>query len=78
MTPPTGEIVIYTDPDGFVGVQVRLEEGSVWLSQAQMAELRDTRPQSITQHLRAIFNVGKHDSEATCKSSLQVRHEVRP
>ena len=34
-----GEIVVYTDPDGLVRVQVRLKEGSVWLSQAQMAEL---------------------------------------
>jgi hypothetical protein len=38
MTASAGEIVVYTDPDGMV--QVRLEEGSVWLSQAPPTELR--------------------------------------
>lgn len=75
MTDGAGEIVVYTDPDGLVRVQVRLEEGSVWLSQAQMAELYGTTPQNITQHVRAIYAEGEQDPEATCKPYLQVRRE---
>jgi hypothetical protein len=75
MTDGAGEIVVYTDPDGLVRVQVRLEEGSVWLSQAQMAELYGTTPQNITQHVRAIYDEGEQDPEATCKPFLQVQSE---
>ena len=75
MTAAAGEIVVYTDPDGLVRVQVRLEEGSVWLSQAQLAELYGTTPQNITQHVRAIYDEGEQDPEATCKPCLQVRRE---
>ena len=70
-----GEIVVYTDPDGLVRVQVRLEEGSVWLNQAQMAELYGTTPQNITQHVRAIYDEREQDPEATCKPTLQVQSE---
>lgn len=69
------EMLLYTDPDGLVRVQVRLEDGSVWLSQAQLAELYGTTPQNITQHIRAIYAEGEQDEGATCKRYLQVRSE---
>ncbi|MCB9529799.1 MAG: virulence RhuM family protein [Myxococcales bacterium] len=75
MTETSGELVVYTDPEGSVRVHVRLDEGSVWLSQGQMAELYGTTPQNITQHLRAIYREGEQDPAATCKSHLQVRRE---
>lgn len=75
MTSPSGELIVYTDADGVARVQVRLAEGSVWLSQAQMADLYGTTPQNITQHLRAIYAEGEQDPAATCKPHLQVRRE---
>lgn len=78
MTNGAGEIVVYTDPDGLVRVQVRLEEGSVWLNQAQMAELYGTTPQNITQHVRAIYDEREQDPEATCKPYLHVQPGARP
>ncbi len=75
MPEATGEVLVYTDPTGLVRVQVRLQDGSVWLSQAQMAELYGTTPQNITQHVRAIYDEGEQTPEATCKSFLQVRRE---
>lgn len=75
MTDPTGEVVVYTDPSGIAHVQVRLHEGSVWLSQAQMAELYGTTPQNITQHIRAIYAEGEQAEGPTCKEYLQVRTE---
>lgn len=71
----SGELLVYAERGGTVRVQVRLHDGSVWLSQAQMAELYGTTPQNITQHLRAIYDEGEQDPEATCKPYLQVRRE---
>jgi hypothetical protein len=70
-----GELVVYTDPSGLSRVQVRLHEGSVWLSQADLASLYDTTPQNITQHIRNIYATREQDPEATCKDFLQVRTE---
>ena len=75
MSEPSGEILVYAEPGGTVRVQVRLQGGSVWLSQAQMAELYGTTPQNVTQHIRAIYDEGEQDPEATCKLYLQVRRE---
>lgn len=75
MSGASGQVVVYTDPAGQVRVQVRLHEGSVWLSQAQLAELYGTTTQNITQHIRSIYGEGEQSEEATCKPYLQVRRE---
>ena len=75
MTSRGGELLVYTNPSGLSRVQVRLQEGSVWLSQADLAELYDTSPQNITQHIRNIYASREQDPEATCKDFLQVRTE---
>jgi hypothetical protein len=56
-------------------LEVRLDGDTVWLTQAQMAELFQTTPQNITLHLKAIFAEGELDEVATCKDYLQVRQE---
>ncbi len=78
MTPSSGELLVYSEAGGRARVQVRLEEGSVWLNQAQMAELYSTTPQNITQHVRAIYDEGEQALEATCKPNLQVQPGARP
>ena len=75
MTDPPGEILVYTDAAGLTRVQVRLDDGTVWLSQAMMADLYGTTPQNITQHIQAIYGEGEQNPEATCKPYLQVRQE---
>ena len=42
---------------------------------AQIAELFQTTPQNVTLHLKAIFEEGELEEEATCKDYLQVRFE---
>jgi hypothetical protein len=69
------ELILYRTEDAQTRIQVRLESGSVWLTQAQMAELFSTTPQNITLHLKAIFAEGELDEQATCKDYLQVRQE---
>lgn len=71
----TGDLLLYTDPTGQARVQVRLHEGSLWLSQANIAALYGTTPQNITRHIGQIYAEGELAPEATCKQYLQVRHE---
>lgn len=70
-----GEIILYTTDDGKQTIQLRAIQGTIWLSQAEIAELFDTTPQNITQHIRSIYADGECMPEATCKESLQVRLE---
>ena len=70
-----GELILYSTEDGQASIQLRAEEGTVWLTQAQMAELFQTSPQAITQILSSIFRDEELSQEATCKESLQVRTE---
>lgn len=70
-----GEIIIYQSSDGQTELDVRLEGGSVWLSQAQMAQLLQVRPQNITMHIRNVYKEGELERTLTCKDFLQVQDE---
>ena len=72
---PASEILIYQAEDGHTRIQVRLENETVWLTQADMARLFQTTPQNITLHLKNIFQEGELDEAATCKDFLQVQNE---
>jgi len=73
--PPASSLILYQTEDGQTRVQCRFEEETIWLTQAQMAELFQTTPQNVTLHLKAIFAEGELSEEATCKEYLQVRSE---
>lgn len=68
------EIILY-QPDKSISLEVRLEDETVWLTQAQMAELFQTTPQNITIHIRSIYKEGELEKAVTCKEHLQVRQE---
>ena len=70
-----GEVIIYRTDDGADELQLRLVDGTVWLTQAEIATLFETTAQNITQHVRSIFGEGELTEEATCKQLLQVRQE---
>lgn len=70
-----GELILYTTEDGSVEIQLRAEDGSVWVTQAEIAALFQTTPQNITLHVKSIFAEGELQPEATCKERLQVRQE---
>jgi hypothetical protein len=74
-TEPTGEIVLYQTEDGRTQLECRFADETLWLTQALMAELFQTTPQNVTQHLKAIYAEGELRPEATCKDFLQVRQE---
>jgi hypothetical protein len=72
---PQSEIILYQTEDGRTRIQCRFENETVWLTQAQIAELFETTPQNVTLHLRGIFAEGELVEAATCKDYLQVRLE---
>jgi prophage maintenance system killer protein len=61
-----GEIIIYQAPDGSTDLDVRLENETVWLTQAQIAQLFNTKRPAITKHLSNIYNSGELDEMSTC------------
>lgn len=69
------QIVIYQTEDGQTQIDVRLENETVWLTQAQMAELFQKTPQNITMHIQNAYKEGELDKSSTCKEYLQVREE---
>ena len=60
-----GEIILY-QPDNFLKLEVRLDDETVWLAQAQIAKLFGVDRTVITKHLRNIFSTGELDEESTC------------
>ena len=69
------KIVIYQTPDGQTQIDVRLENETVWLTQAQMAELFETDRTSIVRHINNIYRVDELEREATCAKIAQVQTE---
>ncbi|WP_319574892.1 virulence protein RhuM/Fic/DOC family protein [uncultured Desulfobacter sp.] len=55
----SGQIEIYQAEDGQTEIQVRLENDTIWLSQAQMVELFGVDKSGISRHLRNIFKTGE-------------------
>jgi len=70
-----GAVLLYQTEDGKTRVECQLTEGTLWLTQAQIAELFQTTPQNVTIHLKAIYAEKELDEGATCKDYLQVRQE---
>ena len=70
-------IEIYQSNDGQTQIEVRLEHETLWLSQAQLAELFEKDSDTIGLHLRNIFAEGELDESATTEESSVVRQEGR-
>ncbi len=64
-----GEIIMY-QPDSEVKLEVRLEDETVWLTQAQMAMLFQTTRNNITLHIGNIFKEKELERLSVCKDSL--------
>ena len=71
---PSG-FLLYQTEDGRTRVQCRLEDETLWLTQAQMAELFQTTVANISAHLQNIFSEAELVEEATIKPYLIVRSE---
>ncbi len=62
------ELLIYQAPDGRIKIDVRLEEETVWLTQAHMAELFGKSKKTISEHIRNIFSEGELDGTVVVRN----------
>ena len=65
-------LVIYEAPDGTIALDVRLEGESVWLTQAQMAELFQKDRTVIGRHIQNVYREGELERESTCAKFAHV------
>ena len=68
------EIILY-QPVETLALDVRVEDDSVWLTQAQMAELFQATKQNISLHIKNIYKEGELEEVATVKEYLTVQKE---
>jgi hypothetical protein len=67
---PKSELVLYQTEDGRTRVEVRLENETVWLTQAQMAELFESSIPNVSIHIRNIFKEGELQQNSVVKEFL--------
>ena len=72
---PVGNLLIYQNEKGDTKVDVLFQDGNIWMTQAAIAELYQTKPQNITQHIKNIYTDGELEENRTCKNYLQVQTE---
>ena len=68
------QIVLY-QPDETISLEVKLEQETVWLTQAQMVELFGSSKSNISEHITNIFQQGELSQEATVRKFRTVRKE---
>ena len=69
------QIIIYQTEDGQTQVDVRIENETVWLTQAQMVELFQTTKQNVSLHVGNVFKEGELEQKSTVKEYLTVQKE---
>ena len=62
-----GEITIYQTEDGLTKLDVRMEDETVWLTQAQLVELYQTSKSNVSEHIMHIFDEGELNKEAVVR-----------
>lgn len=68
-------IIIYNTEDGKSKINLKLEDGTVWLNQLQIAELFQTTKQNISKHIKAILEDGELEESSTVNYQLTVQKE---
>ena len=69
------KIVIYQTEDGQTQIDVRLENETVWLTQAQMVTLFKSSRTNILEHIQHIYEDDELDESSTCRKFRQVQKE---
>ena len=71
----SNDMIIYNTEDGRSKISLKLENGTVWLSQLEIAELFETTKQNVSKHIKAIFEDGELLEKATVNYQLTVQNE---
>ena len=73
--PRSGEIILYTAPDGVARIEVTYESETFWLSQRKIAGLFGVSVPTVSEHLTNVFDSGELDREATIRKFRIVQSE---
>ncbi len=69
------EVLLYTDENGDVSLDVSLENETVWLSQKQMAELFDKNVKTVNEHIKNMYKEGELEEDSTIRNFQIVQLE---
>ena len=69
------KIIIYQTDNGNTQIDVRLENETVWLTQAQMVELFQTTKQNVSLHVNNVYKERELEEKSTVKEYLTVQNE---
>ena len=71
----SNELIIYNTEDQKAKINLKSEDGTIWLSQLEIAELFQSSKQNISKHIKAIFSDGELDEKSTVNYKLTVQKE---
>lgn len=69
------DIILYHTQDGKAKIELHVQEGNLWLSQQEIAELFQTSKQNISKHIKGILEDGELEEDATVNYKLTVQKE---
>ena len=72
--PNNGEVVLY-NPDDTIRLEVRMNDETVWLSQAQMVELFQSSKANISEHIKSIYQQQELEKDSTVRFFRTVQRE---
>lgn len=70
-----GDITIYQSENGETKIDVRFEDDTVWLTQAQLCELYQSSKANVSEHIKNIFDEGELDETSTVRNFRTVQNE---
>ena len=72
----SGEFLLYQAPDGQARIQLRMQDGTVWLTQKQLAELYQVSVPTVNGHLRSLYQNGELPADRTIRKFRIVAREA--
>ena len=64
------DVILYRTDDGKSAIELHLDNGTVWLTQQELAELFQTSKQNISKHIKVIFEDGELDETVVVNYQL--------
>jgi len=71
----TSEIIIYQNPEGNIKIDVRLDDETVWLTQAQLCDLFQKSKATISEHIKNVFEEEELNAATTVRKFRTVQQE---
>ena len=72
-----GEVIIYQTDDGLTHIDVRMEDETVWLTQAQLCELFQSSKANVSEHIKHIFEEGELEETSDVRKFRTTGSEVQ-